>query len=84
MEAAEELKSGNQAASTETLIEVADAAPPLIHSVVSRLAFTSRLFTITNVPGPLLAGPRSAASCRWGVLPTQVQDPAEAVDHATG
>jgi hypothetical protein len=39
---------------TETLIEVAGAAPPLIHSVVARLAFTPRLFniTITNVPGP--------------------------------
>ncbi len=52
--ATEELKSGSQAAGTETLIEVAGAAPPLIHSVVARLAFTPRLFnvTITNVPGP--------------------------------
>ena len=52
--ATEELKSGDQAAGTETLIEVAGAAPPLIHSVVARLAFTPRLFniTITNVPGP--------------------------------
>jgi WS/DGAT/MGAT family acyltransferase len=52
--ATEELKGGDQAAGTETLIEVAGAAPPLIHSVVARLAFTPRLFniTITNVPGP--------------------------------
>jgi diacylglycerol O-acyltransferase len=52
--AAEELKRSDQAAGTETLIEVAGAAPPLIHSVVARLAFTPRLFniTITNVPGP--------------------------------
>jgi WS/DGAT/MGAT family acyltransferase len=52
--AAEKLKSGDQATGTETLIEVAGAAPPLIHSVVARLAFTPRLFniTITNVPGP--------------------------------
>jgi diacylglycerol O-acyltransferase len=52
--ATEELKSGDQVAGTETLIEVAGAAPPLIHSVVARLAFTPRLFniTITNVPGP--------------------------------
>ena len=52
--AAEELKSGDQSIGTETLIEVAGAAPPLIHSVVARLAFTPRLFniTITNVPGP--------------------------------
>jgi diacylglycerol O-acyltransferase / wax synthase len=54
MAAAEELKSGDQAVGTETLIQVAGAAPPLIHSVVARLAFTPRLFniTITNVPGP--------------------------------
>jgi WS/DGAT/MGAT family acyltransferase len=52
--ATEELKSGDQATSNETLIEVAGVAPPLIHSVVARLAFTPRLFnvTITNVPGP--------------------------------
>ena len=52
--AAKELKSGDQAAGTETLIKVAGTAPPLIHSVVARLAFTPRLFnlTITNVPGP--------------------------------
>ncbi len=52
--AAKELKSGGQATGAETLIEVAGAAPPLIHSVVARLAFTPRLFniTITNVPGP--------------------------------
>jgi diacylglycerol O-acyltransferase / wax synthase len=52
--AAQELKGGDQAVGTETLIEVAGAAPPLIHSVVARLAFTPRLFniTITNVPGP--------------------------------
>jgi diacylglycerol O-acyltransferase / wax synthase len=52
--AAKELKGGDQAVGTETLIEVAGAAPPLIHSVVARLAFTPRLFnlTITNVPGP--------------------------------
>ena len=52
--AAKKLKSGNQTAGTETLIKVAGAAPPLIHSVVARLAFTPRLFnlTITNVPGP--------------------------------
>ena len=52
--AAEELKGATRSMGTETLIEVAGAAPPLIHSVVARLAFTPRLFniTITNVPGP--------------------------------
>jgi WS/DGAT/MGAT family acyltransferase len=52
--ATETLKRSDQATSTETLIEVAGMAPPLIQSVVARLAFTPRLFnlTITNVPGP--------------------------------
>jgi WS/DGAT/MGAT family acyltransferase len=54
--AAEDLKSGDQSVGTEALIEVAGAMPPLIHSVVARLAFMPRLFniTITNVPGPQL------------------------------
>lgn len=52
--AAKELKDDDQAASTERLIELAGVAPPLIHSLVARLAFAPRLFnlTITNVPGP--------------------------------
>lgn len=52
--AAKELKSGDQALGTEALIEMAGMAPPLIQSIVARLAFTPRLFTltITNVPGP--------------------------------
>jgi diacylglycerol O-acyltransferase len=52
--AAEELKGGEQAAGAETLVGLAGATPPVIHGVVARLAFTSRLFnlTITNVPGP--------------------------------
>ena len=46
---------------------MAGAAPPLIHSVVARLAFTPRLFniTITNVPGPqttLYVAGRAAAA----------------------
>ncbi len=52
--AAEQLKGSDAGMGAETLIELAGAAPPLIHSVVARLAFTPRLFniTITNVPGP--------------------------------
>ena len=51
--AAEELKAGEQAAGAETLVGLADAAPPLVHGAVARLTFTPRLFnlTITNVPG---------------------------------
>lgn len=54
MAAANELKGSNQAAGTEALIKVAGATPPLIQSVVARLAFAPRLFnlTVTNVPGP--------------------------------
>jgi len=52
--AAADLKSGDQATGAEALLELAGAAPPLIHGVIARLAFTPRLFniTITNVPGP--------------------------------
>jgi len=52
--AAQALKRADQASGTEALIELAGAAPPVIHSAIARLAFTPRLFnlTITNVPGP--------------------------------
>jgi diacylglycerol O-acyltransferase / wax synthase len=52
--AAKNLKEADQAGGAETLIDLAAAAPPMIHSIVARLAFTPRLFniTITNVPGP--------------------------------
>ncbi len=54
--AAEGLKSGDQARGAQALVELVGAAPPLIHGVVARQAFTPRLFniTITNVPGPQL------------------------------
>jgi diacylglycerol O-acyltransferase / wax synthase len=47
------LKGSKQARGAESLIELAGAAPPLIHGAVARVAFTPRLFnlTITNVPG---------------------------------
>ena len=50
--AARELKSGNAAAGTDTVIKVAGLTPPAIQSIVARLMFTPRLFnlTITNVP----------------------------------
>jgi diacylglycerol O-acyltransferase / wax synthase len=50
----ERLKHGNQAAGAEALVDLAGITPPLVHSIVARLSFTSRLFnlTITNVPGP--------------------------------
>jgi diacylglycerol O-acyltransferase / wax synthase len=50
--AAGELKSGNAVAGTDAVIRLAGLTPPLVQSVVARLAFTPRLFnvTITNVP----------------------------------
>jgi diacylglycerol O-acyltransferase / wax synthase len=52
--ASRELKEGDQGMGAEALVELAGAAPPLVHGVVSQLAFAPRLFniTITNVPGP--------------------------------
>lgn len=51
--ASQELKGSGQSHGGETLVELAGAAPPLIHGAVARIAFTPRLFnlTITNVPG---------------------------------
>ncbi|HEX6389501.1 MAG TPA: wax ester/triacylglycerol synthase family O-acyltransferase [Solirubrobacteraceae bacterium] len=51
---AESLKSGSQAIGGRTLVELAGLAPPVLHAVLARSLFASRLFnvTITNVPGP--------------------------------
>ena len=53
LEEAESLKRGTQALGGQTLVELAGAAPPVIHSVLARSLFASRLFnvTVTNVPG---------------------------------
>jgi len=54
--ASADLKQAGQAGGAEALMELAGAAPPLVHSIVARIAFAPRLFnvTITNVPGPQL------------------------------
>ena len=54
VEEAEQLKSSDQAAGGSALVEIAGHAPPVLHSMVARSLFASRLFnvTITNVPGP--------------------------------
>jgi diacylglycerol O-acyltransferase / wax synthase len=54
LDAAEQLKRGDQAAGGEALVELAGYAPPVLHAAVAQLSFTPRLFnvTITNVPGP--------------------------------
>ena len=51
---AEALKSSEQGLGGETLVRLTSLAPPILHSVLARSLFASRLFnvTITNVPGP--------------------------------
>jgi len=51
---AEELKAGDQALGSETLLELAGIAPPVLHAMLARALFATRLFnvTVTNVPGP--------------------------------
>jgi hypothetical protein len=54
MEDAEALKSGTQAKGSSGLIELTGMAPPMLHSLLARSLYATRLFnvTITNVPGP--------------------------------
>ena len=51
---AETLKSGNQAVGGQTLLGITGVAPPVLHGMLARSLFASRLFnvTVTNVPGP--------------------------------
>lgn len=51
---AETLKAGTQAIGSSTLLEITSLAPPVLHSVLARSLYATRLFnvTITNVPGP--------------------------------
>lgn len=51
---AEQLKAGSQSRGGADLVALAGLAPPLLHSVLARSTFGTRLFnlTITNVPGP--------------------------------
>ncbi len=48
------LKSSGAALGTTTMIDLAALAPPLLHTVIARSLYATRLFnlTITNVPGP--------------------------------
>ncbi len=48
------LKSSRAALGAETMLDVAGLAPPVLHSVLARSLYATRLFniTITNVPGP--------------------------------
>jgi WS/DGAT/MGAT family acyltransferase len=78
---AETLKAGDQAAGGAGLVALAGLAPPVLHSLIARSLFASRLFnlTITNVPGPKL--PLYAFGARLEeVLPLVPL----AADHAVG
>jgi WS/DGAT/MGAT family acyltransferase len=48
------LKRSSQVLGSTTLLELAQLAPPLLHAVLARALFATRLFnvTVTNVPGP--------------------------------
>jgi WS/DGAT/MGAT family acyltransferase len=54
LQEAESLKHGTQSMGSSTLLDVAGLAPPVLHAVLARSLFASRLFnvTVTNVPGP--------------------------------
>jgi diacylglycerol O-acyltransferase / wax synthase len=51
---ASSLKGSGQAVGSSTLLDLAEHAPPVLHSLIARSLFATRLFnvTVTNVPGP--------------------------------
>jgi diacylglycerol O-acyltransferase / wax synthase len=53
-EEAEALKAGPQALGAQTLVDLSSLAPPVLHSLLARSMYATRLFnlTVTNVPGP--------------------------------
>ena len=54
VEDAEDLKAGDQGMGTSAVLDLTGHAPPILHSMVARSLYATRLFnlTITNVPGP--------------------------------
>jgi diacylglycerol O-acyltransferase len=48
------LKAGHQAEGGRALMDLAGLAPPVLHSLLARTLFATRLFnvTVTNIPGP--------------------------------
>jgi WS/DGAT/MGAT family acyltransferase len=53
-EATGRLKSSNAAGGASAMLELAALAPPVVHALLARSLYATRLFnaTITNVPGP--------------------------------
>lgn len=52
--ATERLKSSGAATGAEAMLDLAALAPPIVHAILARSLYATRLFnvTITNVPGP--------------------------------
>lgn len=78
---AEGIKAGTQATGTRTVIDLSSHAPPVLHTLLARSLYATRLFnlTITNVPGPQV--PLYAFGSRlrsiWPLVPL-------AAEHALG
>ena len=76
-----QVKSGDMADGAAELVAISGLAPPILHSVLARSLFATRLFniTVTNVPGPQV--PLFAFGARleetWPLVPL-------AADHSLG
>ena len=76
-----ELKHGARSQGMSRIVSLVGLAPPVLHSILARAAFATRLFnvTVTNVPGPQL--PLYAFGARmeevWPLVPL-------ATEHAIG
>jgi diacylglycerol O-acyltransferase / wax synthase len=74
-----QLKSGDMAGGAAELVAISGLAPPILHSVLARSLFATRLFniTVTNVPGPQI--PLFAFGARleeaWPLVPLAADHP---------
>ena len=74
-----QLKSGDMADGAAELVAISGLAPPILHSVLARSLFATRLFniTVTNVPGPQI--PLFAFGARleeaWPLVPLAADHP---------
>ncbi len=81
VEDAEAHKAGSEALGTATIVDLTSLAPPVLHAILARSLYATRLFnlTITNVPGPQATLYAFGAPLRevWPLVPL-------AADHAVG
>jgi diacylglycerol O-acyltransferase len=75
------LKASRAALGAETMLDVAALAPPVLHSLIARSLYATRLFnvTITNVPGP-----RVPLYCQGATLHAVYPLVPLAAEHAVG